>query len=136
VRPTSNFVSGGPLRALMHVVFNTMSEVANSESLFSNAVEMLRYLMLRERSRFFTEVIRSVFGEQMLTSQCKVYSLFNRAHFVKEMKRSTRDADIKLDSRVQQENSSRPIFDLIKCEIKIYTMTIEGVLSSSTVKQI
>jgi len=120
----------------MHLVLNTMSEVTNSESLFSNAVEMLRFLMLRERSTFFTEAIRSVFGEQVLTSQCKVYTLFNRAHYVKEMRRSTRDADFRLDSRVKQENSNRPIFDLIKSEIKIYNMTIEGVLSSSTVKQI
>lgn len=81
-----NFVSGGPVRVLMHILLNSLVLLTHKEQLFNNAVESLRYLMLRERGDFFNLTITKIFGDKVSAQSLQVYTLFNRASFFREIR--------------------------------------------------
>ena len=83
---TDNFISGGPLRAFLHVLLNMLVKQSSSAKLFQSTVEMLRYLVLRQRQGFFNEVITGFFDHNFSTQPFKVYNLFNRQALVDKVK--------------------------------------------------
>ena len=83
---TDNFISGGPLRAFLHVLLNMLVKQSSSTKLFRSTVEMLRYLVLRQRQGFFAEVITGLFDHNFSTQPFTVYNLFNRQALVDKFK--------------------------------------------------
>ncbi len=59
----TNFIGGGPVRILLHILLNSLAHNSNRIENFANGIELLRYLVLRERGgHFFTKTITKFFS--------------------------------------------------------------------------
>jgi len=66
----------------MHVLLSMLGYAGTS-----SVIDMLRFLMLRERSAFFVRTLKKL---QIDVRPVSVYTLFNRKKFVDEIRRTTR----------------------------------------------
>ena len=73
------FTNGGPVRIFMHILLSCMYNTKASAENFTNAIAMLRFMVLRDRSEQFSAVIQRVIGDLgKIENPIKVFNMFNR----------------------------------------------------------
>jgi hypothetical protein len=65
-------------------LLNSLYDARISSESFTTIIELLRYLIFRDRTPFIKASILSILDENFETNSCLVYNLFNRAKFLSD----------------------------------------------------
>lgn len=71
----------------MHLLLNAICNEVSSGQIFQNYIEMLRFLVLRERGQFFHQTVLKLIGDSVDTHPIKLYSLFTRPRYLEILAR-------------------------------------------------